>query len=333
MIEIDDLNGSRKVLVSEIPDPFSAVGNDHFDECSVPTAVPGFQAVRAGPAERQHVGAVGQRLHLALQFVGGVVGGFLPGVFGALIGQSLDHPAPYRYPLLVAGAAMLPALLAIRAIRADHSTLDEATTAAHAAHDARFQLLAPSVIMTAIAMMGVVRMFQVSGLAATTSFFNVYLDRSLAVPTAQIGTIAAFGRLLAAPAALATPFLTRRFGNFRTVIISTFMTAVAIIPMALVHHWAAAGLTLVGVVALSSIRYSSSLVYFLELVPPDRRATVSGVTEMAAGVSFTLITFAGGYIITLFGYQQLFILGACMSLIGAWWFWWYFRRFPRVSRA
>lgn len=228
---------------------------------------------------------------------------------------------------------MLPALLAIRAIRADHSTLDEAATAAHAAHDARFQLLAPSVIMTAIAMMGVVRMFQVSGLAATTSFFNVYLDRSLAVPTAQIGTIAAFGRLLAAPAALATPFLTRRFGNFWTVIISTLMTAVAILPMALVHHWAAAGLTLVGVVALSSIRYSSSLVYFLELVPPERRATVSGVTEMAAGVSFTLITFAGGYIITLFGYQQLFILGACMSLIGAWWFWWYFRRFPRVSRA
>jgi MFS family permease len=282
------------------------------------------------PRQRTMIFGLQSALLAVAAFLGGVIGGFLPGWFGNLIGETLQSPAPYRYPLLIAGLAMLPALFAIlatRNIEARPEVAAEQEIAGAATH-----LVIPSVILTVIVMMGVVRMLQVSGLAATTSFFNVYLDQALAVPTAQIGTIAAFGRLLAAPGALATPLLTRRFGNFHTVTLATLATALVILPMAFIQHWSAAGITLVGVVALSSIRYSASLVYFLELVPPDRRATVSGVTEMAAGVSFTLITFAGGYIIKLFGYQQLFLFGALLSILGAGSFWWYFRQFQPAAK-
>ena len=55
-------------------------------------------------------------------------------------------------------------------------------------------------------------------------------------------------------------------------------TALSILPIAFIPHWGAAGLSFIGVVGLSWIRYASSMVYFLELVPPRRRATVSGVT-------------------------------------------------------
>jgi MFS family permease len=277
------------------------------------------------PSQRTTIFGIQSALLALAAFLGGVIGGFLPGWFATLIGETLKEPAPYRYPLLIAGAAMLPAFLAIHATRNMARTGDDPPE--HEVANQASHLVVPSVILAAIIAMGIVRMLQVSGLAAISSFFNVYLDQALMVPTAQIGTIAAFGRLLAAPMALATPALTARFGNFRTVIIATVATAVAILPMAFIQHWSAAGVTLVGVIALSSIRYSASLVYFLELVPPNRRATVSGVTEMAAGVSFTLITFAGGYIITYLGYQQLFLLGALLSLLGAWSFWWYFRRF------
>src|SRR2546426_2643999 len=42
MIEIDDLNGTRKVLVGQIPDPNGPIGNDDFDGGPLPTSAPGL---------------------------------------------------------------------------------------------------------------------------------------------------------------------------------------------------------------------------------------------------------------------------------------------------
>jgi predicted MFS family arabinose efflux permease len=169
-------------------------------------------------------------------------------------------------------------------------------------------------------------------LAALTTFFNVYLDSELLLPTAQIGAIIACARLLGVPAALATSALTARFGNRAVVIGASIGTALSILPVALIPHWGAAGLSFVGVVGLSWIRYAASTVYFLELVPPSRRATVSGVTEMAAGITFTVLTFGGGYAIALFGYRSLFLAGAVLTGISALVFWLAFRRRPIDGR-
>jgi MFS family permease len=282
------------------------------------------------PGQRSQIFGLQSFLLAIAAFIGGLVGGFLPAVFATMIGQTLESPAPYRFPLLIAAFVMLPALFAIRAAKGGY-TPSEAAPGDTSHLEAAPTLLVPSVIMSAIVMMGVVRFLQVSGLAAANSFFNVYLDRALLVPTAQIGTISAFARLLSAPAALATPLLARRFGNYWTCIFATLATGVMILPITFIPHWSAAGLSLIGILSVSSIRYTSSLVYFLELVPPERRATVSGVTEMSAGLSFTVIAFAGGYIITSFGYQALFLFGALLTMAGAATFWWYYQRFQRVA--
>lgn len=291
-----------------------------------------FLLAAVSPSQRSQVFGIQSALFAVSAFAGGIVGGILPGLFASMIGQTLASPAPYRYPLMIAGIGLLPAVFAIHAARSG-PIVDEAVAAERSASMAHPALLLPSAVMAAIVMMGVVRMFQVAGLAATTSFFNLYLDQRLAVATAEIGTITAIGRLLAAPIGLSTPLLVRRFGGFGVVLAATLATCVAILPIALVPHWAAAGISLVGVVGLASIRYSSSVVYFLELVPPERRATVSGVTEMSAGLAFTLIVFAGGYIIALIGYEALFLLGAALSLVGGAIYWWYFRRFQPAARG
>ncbi|HWQ11825.1 MAG TPA: MFS transporter, partial [Roseiflexaceae bacterium] len=166
-------------------------------------------------------------------------------------------------------------------------------------------------------LIGVVRLLQVAGIASTSAFFNVYLDAELNIPTAQIGLVTAVGRLLAAPAALVTPLLTARMGERSAVFWSSLATALAMLPLALVPHLAAAGLTFVGVVGLSSVRYAASMGYFMALVPPRQRGAVAGVTEMAAGFSFTAMTFGGGYLIAVIGYRSLFLLGAALTGLGA----------------
>jgi predicted MFS family arabinose efflux permease len=237
-----------------------------------------------------------------------------------LLGVPDSQPAPYRYALIIAGLALVPAVLAIRA--APNVTVRREEVGASAA----FAPPATRAIFGLLALIALVRLFQVAGVAATTTFFNVYLDTELLVPTAQIGAIIAVGRLLGVPAALTTTALTARFGNRAVAIVASLGTAISMLPLALIPHWGAAGLSFIGVIGCSWIRYAASLVYFLELVPPTRRATVSGVTEMAAGICFTVLAFGGGYVIALLGYRSLFLAGAVIAGQGSLLFWLLFRK-------
>ena len=268
------------------------------------------------PTQRNQIFSFQTALLSLASFAGSLVGGFLPPTLAALLGASTNQPAPFRYALLVAGLALLPAILALRGARPG-----AVSQPAEPAADAAAIPPAAAAILGLLALIALVRLLQVAGLAALTTFFNVYLDTELLLPTAQIGAIIACGRLLGVPAALATTALTARFGNRAVVIGASLGTAFSILPIALVPHGGAAGLSFIGVIALSWIRYAASTVYFLELVPPSRRATVSGVTEMAAGITFTVLTFGGGYAIALLGYRSLFLAGAVLTGLSALVFW------------
>jgi MFS family permease len=274
-----------------------------------------MEAIR--PEQRTHIFSLQTALLALAAFMGSLIGGFLPPVIAALLGSSASSPAPYRYALLVAGMAILPAMLAIHSARP--AAVPRSTVPVVAAPPLARALLG------LLALIAIVRVLQVSGLAVTTTFFNVYLDSELMVSTARIGLLLALGRLLGIPAALATGPLTARYGNRGVVIGASIGTALSILPIALIPHWGAAGLSLIGVLGLSGIRYPASIVYFLELVPPAQRATVSGLTEMAAGICFTAMTFGGGYMIAAFGYRSLFLLGAGLTGMSALVFWRSFR--------
>ncbi|HJZ49253.1 MAG TPA: MFS transporter [Roseiflexaceae bacterium] len=281
-----------------------------------------MEAIR--PEQRTHIFSLQTALLALAAFLGSLIGGFLPPGIAALLGGSTAQAAPYRYALLIAGLAILPAMLALHAARPaaiTHEAAPAPTVATPAPPIAR-------ALIGLLTMIAIVRVLQVAGLAVTTTFFNVYLDSALLVSTARIGLLIALGRLLGIPAALATGTLTSRYGTRAVVIGASLGTALSILPIALIPHWGAAGLSLIGVVGLSGIRYPASIVYFLELVPPAQRATVSGLTEMAAGICFTAMTFGGGYIIAAFGYQSLFLLGAALTGLSALVFWRSFRQPP-----
>jgi MFS family permease len=279
-------------------------------------------------AQRNQIFSMQTALLSLASFVGSLLGGFLPPLIGSMLGMSLDASAPFRYALMVAGLAMIPAMLALRAARPASIRHEETPVQVDSA--------LPTVVASIgglMVIMALIRTLQVAGIGTVNTFFNVYLDSELHLPTAQIGAIIAAARLLGVPAALATSALTARFGNRAVVIGASLGTALSIVPIALVPNWGAAGLSFIGVVGLSWIRYASSLVYFMELVPPRRRATVSGIMEMAAGVCFTVIAFGGGYIIALFGYRQLFLLGAALTALSALLFWLSFRNRPSAQAA
>ena len=271
--------------------------------------------------ERNHAFSVQTALWPLAGFAGSLVGGLLPGLLATVLALSLDNPAPYRYPLLIAAMALIPAVVVMSATRGIDSAHTEETVTE--AGPAPYGL---------IALMALVVLLQVAGEGAARTFFNVYLDAGLHVPTAQIGVLSAAGQLLAVPAALAAPLLMARWGKERTFVLGSLGIALSLLPLALISHWGAAGLGFMGMMALVSIARPANTIYHQEIVSPGWRSAMSGATTMAAGLSWSAMAFGGGYLITALGYRSLFLTGAGLTVAGALLFWGYFR-VPRGELA
>ena len=255
--------------------------------------------------ERSHVFSVQAALWSLAGFVGSLVGGFLPGICARYLGVSLDQAAPYRYSLLIASLLLIPTVLTIVATREPHT---QPVTERQTETDG-----SPLRLITFLTL---VRLLVVTGVGTLFIFFNVYMDAGLQISTAYIGVLSATGRLFSIPTALIVPLLTRRWGYGRTAAWASLGTAISMSPLILISHWGAAGLGFIGVLALTSIRYPTFLIYTMEAVSPARRGTMSGAGEMASGLSFSAMALGGGYIIEAFGYRSLFLTGASLTAIG-----------------
>ncbi len=255
-------------------------------------------------------------------FAGSLVGGLLPGAAAGMYGWTLGDPEPYRITFALATVVLaLSAALALRIRplprKAAPATSDEDPVAEGAGKG----WAAP--ILMLIAIMTVIRLFQVAGSATAMVYFNVYMDQQLAVSTALIGAMAAIGRLTGVPSALLTPWLVQRWGNIRVVIGASIVATLCLIPMALVEHWLAASFGYIGAISMMSARYTAFIVYILDLVPRSWQALMAGTGEAAAGMSFAMMALGGGFILSAFAFRDLFLLGAFLTLIGAALFWLY----------
>ena len=81
-----------------------------------------------------------------------------------------------------------------------------------------------------------------------------------------------------------------------------------------------------------SIVAAAHNVFSQEIVSPGWRALTSGAVNMAWGLSSSIVSFGGGYVIAGLGYRSFFLMTAGLSLAGALLFWTYFR-VPRGELA
>ncbi|MEM7115796.1 MAG: MFS transporter [Chloroflexota bacterium] len=312
-----------------------------------------FMMGTAAEGQRNQVFATQAAFNALAGFGGSLLGGALPGVVSRFLALDLTNPEPYRYPMQVLVFLMIPAYFLIRATeepRADLAERDakqgqhkERETAVSLSRQERSRLFPlwgrfrwslvvgiprrlpkPKLALASlkqlplllILLLAVIRLMQVAGLGTTATFINVYLDTELQVSTARIGLLTSVSRLVGVPAALLVPSLTKRFGNMNVAIAGSLGAALCILPIALVPHWLVAGLGFVGARIMTSLRYPAFQVYSLELVEPKLQSMLAGVMGLAAGLSFALMAFFGGFVITASSFQTLFLIGSTITLVG-----------------
>jgi predicted MFS family arabinose efflux permease len=236
----------------------------------------------------------------------------LPSAFSHLLRVSLDHPAPYRFPLWLVAGLLVPGVLALRSMNEFDTGQRVATVRQHETADRQARVpLWPIAVLAACIFM------QAASQGATTAFFNVYLDDRLGVATSTIGAISAVSQFLSSLAALSTPLLAKRWGNWRIFAWGSLGVGLAMLPLALVPHWTAAGMSFLGVVALNGMAFPAINVYQMHLVSAVWRTTMSGSTAMASGLSWSASSFFGGLAIERWGYRPFFLLSGAVTVVGA----------------
>ena len=278
-----------------------------------------FLMAATGPEERNHAFSFSSALGPLSAFIGSVSAGFLPGLFADLLQVTLAHSAPYRYPLFIAAAALVPAALAIVFTHpSEESVLG--------------RLVGGSgpIPWSIMLFLGCTLVLRTPAESVARTFFNVYMDQALRQSTALIGSVAALGQLAGGAMALAAPLMMARLGAARSYAAASLVAALSLWPLALVPRWEAAGLGFIGVMAATSLSFPIMNVYSMLLTPPRWRASVASVVGLANGVSFVGVSLGGGYLIQSAGFPSLFLIASGLAIAATLFFW---LRAPREQAA
>ena len=240
-------------------------------------------------------------------FAGSALGGTLPQVFARLTGY--DGLVPYQCSLLVASLVLAPSLVLFGSTTGDGG-LEQPDAAAEDENETRPD--AP------LLMIGLISLLAAPGVAVARTFFNVYLDTELGISPSSIGWLIGLAQLLSVPAALVMPYVLAKTDHVQVFTYTTLGIALALLPMALIPRWEAAGLGYVSVIVLTAVRMPAFTVFHQELIISRWRSTMSAVTTSAALMGFAITSFGGGRLALSMGYTQLFLLGVvitCISIV------------------
>ncbi|MEM7344213.1 MAG: MFS transporter [Chloroflexota bacterium] len=152
--------------------------------------------------------------------------------------------------------------------------------------------------------------------AACQSFCSAFMDTDLKLSPSTIGLITGAGQFVAIFAPLLAPRLVARYGHSKMLMFLPWAAAFSLIPLVFLPGWFSAGWGRLGTLTASAIWFPTIQVFQMELVNARWRSMAYAFVSMAGGLSFSVVSFAGGYLADTYGYYSLFILGICMSACG-----------------
>jgi MFS family permease len=264
-----------------------------------------FLSENSTPAERAHLFSSDLFVRVFAAFLGGLVGGLLPVLFG----QFTTELGAYRATVAVAGVVLLLSLwpmLLVRETRkpAGHATRElAATMRAFTSWGHTARLMAPQVLTSV-------------GAGMIIPFVSLYLKNHLGATITQVGFIQGTSQLLMGVAALSAPILARRFGLVRSTalveaISLPFMLAIPLLGdlrIAALFFWARG--------ALMNLSWPLWNQFTMEGVPSAEKPAVAGVLAFGWSAAWVVGSVVGGRIMTV-SYTTPYFYATALYALGA----------------
>lgn len=166
-----------------------------------------FMAAHSTPQSRVTLFSVQSALMTGAGFLGNLLGGRIPDLYAASTATEADGLGALRAALLVAAGLQALGLIPVLNLRAGHHT-PEPGGRTLAVQDRRTmtRLVTPNVLVGL-------------GAGATIPFLNVFIEGKFNISYASLGTLFAWASLATAATALIQPWVVRRLGPLRAVLV------------------------------------------------------------------------------------------------------------------
>lgn len=252
---------------------------------------------------RNHVFSAQVAMFSIMGFIGSWVAGILPNIMATLTGTTLADATPYRMVLWLAPVAHVISLFMLT------KTTDTEVDGGGVGIEVAVKPLGVLVFW------GVLMFLITSSEGSVRAFFNVYLDKQLNMPTAQIGTVFGLGQFLSVIGALSAPAFLRRFGAARAIIFVTAGSCLALAVIGAFSNPLAATFGYISVLVLASVSTAARGIMSQIIVQPRWRTIISGVQTVGLGLGWASAATIGGRLVTQFGFGPYFITSAVIAAL------------------
>ena len=275
------------------------------------------------PENRVFIFSLGTGVRPAAAFFGALLAGFIPDKIAGFIGTDISSPLPFSYLLAFAGVILIP-FIPIALSTKERLKIERSRTA-------KPQSTSVKPIAVTLLILCLSLMLRSSGESTALAFFNVFLEVVLTEPPWKIGIIMGFGQLIALPAALLSPFLTKKTGKVNATIIAILGMAIGLFIIMIAQDWLLAGLGYGLTNAALTMAIALGSVVHMETIPRKFRSISSGFFALAGGIGYGGMSFLGGFLIPNIGFTGLYLIGFSGCIVSAVIFLGYFKSRKKMS--
>ncbi len=271
-----------------------------------------FLMENSSPRERIHLFSVNHALQTVAGMVGSALAGILPFIL-MLVVDAMGLPAilelsQLRYALAISLIFVVLASLPVLYIKEKPRQPIKRSIALDVATIFRDKTMRDLTFY---------RVLIGAGAGMTVPFFNVFLTDSLHASSAQVSTVTFGSRVVLTVATLMSPFLVKRFGKVKSVLITQLLSIPALFSIAWVPSLAV--VTVLFWVRNSFMNMSSpiSTSFAMEIVPAEQRATASSAMSMADSLARTFSQMLGGFMMDTYGNSSPYYITCVIYLFAS----------------
>lgn len=284
-----------------------------------------FMMENSEPKERSHLFSINASFSMISLFIGSLSGGFLTLFWAGVLDVPDAAVGAARWALVTSLPLTFIALVPLSAIREKPAQLVESFRDLFALrnmvnHDIVFKLVICS------ALSGI-------GFGLTTRFFNLFFSVSHGASDDQVGLYLAIGALSSAAAVLLSPYVSRRWGMAKGIMVTQLSSLPFLLLLAVFSDLSMVMFLFVMRAAVASASMPLSTQLSMAYVVTRERATTAGMTHMAFDLGGAIGALTGGMLIRDGEFMVAFAVAAGVLVVPAVLYYLYFHEMEQEKKA
>ncbi len=244
-------------------------------------------------------------------FVGTLVGGYLPTIFGGLLNVGVESPSAYATTLGVtvtlSAISLIPVLLIEDGRRPVRTGLGSFLPWRNIQdRGLAFRIFLPNIIISL-------------GAAILIPYMNLFFKETYPISDKTLGTLFAISSVITGLATLASPLLAARWGRIRALVFTQLTSIPFLLLIGFSGNFWVSGVSFWVRAALMNMGNPLYNAFAMEQFSERERATVSGLMGMSWNIGWTIGPYLSGYMQASpeIGFPPIFVITCTFYIVAA----------------